>query len=280
MSKSATESAKISPTAHYTGYIWYKNGLSDERFKTTQGLILYKLLQPLMGLSALRKGPVLEHFLMARHQLIDMHLEQAINSGKITQIIEIAAGLSPRGSRFAKKYGSKITYIEADLENMTNRKKQIIGNSINQHHQVITIDALADSGADSLSELVKKLDKTQGLAIVTEGLVNYFNENNVRGIWKRFSAALSQFPYGLYLSDIHLQKQNKTKSANAFSKLLSTFVRGGVYLHFESSLEAENALKDSGFKTAKLHKPSDWKEKLPACSKSGANLVRVIEAVT
>ncbi len=278
MSNSASKSAKISPTAHYTGYIWLKNGLSDPGLRTTQGLILYKLLQPLMKYSARRKGPVLEDFLMARHLLIDNRLEEAIDSGAITQIIEIAAGLSPRGLRFAKKYGNKITYIEADLESMAKQKKQLIGDSVSEHHQIVTIDALADEGPDSLAELAKKLSKQQGVAIVTEGLVNYFNENNVRRMWKRFSNTLSQFPNGLYLSDIHLGKQNKGRVASIFSKMLSIFVRGGVYLHFQNRDLAEKALIDSSFKTAKLHKPGDWADRIKACAKPGANLVRVIEA--
>lgn len=281
MSNSASKSAKISPTAHYTGYIWLKNGLSDPRLRTTQGLILYQLLQPLMKYSARRKGPVLEDFLMARHQLIDLRLQEAIDSGAVTQIIEIAAGLSPRGLRFAKKYGTKITYIEADLESMAKRKKQLIGNNIDSiHHQIVTIDALADEGPDSLAELAKNLSTDKGVAIITEGLVNYFDENNVRGMWKRFSHTLSQFPHGLYLSDIHLGKQNKGRVATIFSQILSIFVRGGIYLHFQNRDAAEKALIECGFKTAKLHKPSDWAEKLNACAKPGANLVRVVEART
>lgn len=279
MSDSANKSAKISPTAHYTGYIWLRNGLSDPRLRTSQGLVLYNLLQPLMKFSSITKGPVLEDFLMARHQLIDLRLEEAIDSGAVTQIIEIAAGLSPRGLRFAKKYGNKITYIEADLPSMAKQKKQLIGDSLNSiHHQVVTINALADEGPDSLAELSKKLSTEKGLAIITEGLVNYFDENNVRGMWKRFSHTLSKFSHGLYLSDIHLGKQNKGRVATIFSKILSIFVRGGIYMHFQNRDIAEKALIDSGFKTAKLHKPGDWAGKIKACAKPGANLVRVIEA--
>ena len=160
----SNSSAKISPTAHYTGYVWFINGLSDERLKTKQGAFLYKLLQPLMKYSAKRGGPVLKDFLLARHQLIDLRLQEAIESGTIRQIIEIAAGLSPRGLRFAKKYGNKITYIEADLEGMASRKRNLIGSSIdNKHHQIMVIDALANEGENSLAELSKKLNKEQGV---------------------------------------------------------------------------------------------------------------------
>ncbi len=279
MSYSSKKSAKISPTAYYTGYIWLKFGLSDERLRSKQGAVLYYLLQPLMFFSAKTNGPVLKDFLLARHQLIDLRLEEAIESGEVTQIIEIAAGLSPRGLRFAKKYGNKITYIEADLEGMAIHKKQLIADKLNsKHHQVVVIDALADEGPASLSELTKTLSKDQGLAIITEGLVNYFDEKNVRGMWGRFSKALSQFPHGLYLSDIHLGRHNQGRQANLFSKILSTFVRGGINLHFNQREDAEKALIEAGFKTAVLHKPGDWADKIKACSAKGVNLVRVIEA--
>jgi O-methyltransferase involved in polyketide biosynthesis len=279
MNNSANKSAKISPTAHYTGYIWWKYGLSDERLRSKQGVILYYLLQPMMFISGKTNGPQLKDFLLARHKLIDLQLQEAIESGKVTQVIEIAAGLSPRGLRFAKKYGNKITYIEADLEGMANRKRELISDIIdNKHHQIVTIDALADEGSQSLAEISQKFSKDQGVAIITEGLVNYFDENNVRGMWKRFANTLSQFPHGLYFSDIHLASHNKGRQANVFSKILSTFVRGGVFLHFSQREDAEKVLQDSGFKTAKLHKPGDWKNKVKECDAKGANLVRVIEA--
>ena len=53
--------------------------------------------------------------LLARHHLIDHRLHAAIESGRVGQVIEVAAGLSPRGWRFASRYGSRLTYLEADL---------------------------------------------------------------------------------------------------------------------------------------------------------------------
>lgn len=276
---SSKESAKISPTAHYTGYIWLKYGLSDERLRTHLGPVLYTLLQPMMWYSSsLRRGPVLKDFLLARHKLMDYRLEEEIQSGRVTQVIEIAAGMSPRGLRFAKKYGDKITYIEGDLEGMVNRKRAAIGSSLTSNHQVVYIDALAKNGSNSLSEIAKTLDASKGLAIITEGLVNYFDEENVRAMWRNFASVLSQFSHGVYFSDIHLGRQNKTPIANAFSKLLSTFVRGGVYLHFESRENVREALLEAGFSKAEIHKPKDWGDKIEECKAKGANLVRVIDA--
>ena len=84
----------ISPTAHYTGYVWLQHGLSHPAFATLQGQAFYYALKAPMAMAKGLGGPTLEAFLLARHRLIDLQLENAIESGEITQIIEIAAGLS------------------------------------------------------------------------------------------------------------------------------------------------------------------------------------------
>jgi hypothetical protein len=40
------DSARISPTAHYTGYTWLANGLSDPAFATPSGRFLYRASRP------------------------------------------------------------------------------------------------------------------------------------------------------------------------------------------------------------------------------------------
>src|SRR5687768_3167100 len=90
----------ISPTAHYTGYVWFANGFSHEAFATSAGRALY---QTLRGPNAAARAvglPSLEGMLLARHRLIDLRLTEAIETGEISQVVEVAAGLSPRGWRF------------------------------------------------------------------------------------------------------------------------------------------------------------------------------------
>ena len=37
---------RIGPTAHYTGYVWARNGLSHPELSTTEGRVLFDSLQP------------------------------------------------------------------------------------------------------------------------------------------------------------------------------------------------------------------------------------------
>lgn len=274
-------SASISPTAHYTGQVWLRHGLSYPALQTLPGQIFYRALQPAMAVSQRLGGPTLEHFLLARHQLIDLLLTRAIEAGEVSQVIEIAAGLSPRGLRFAQRYGERISYIEADLPAMAATKRRLIAPLISngKNHRVVALDALATSGPLSLSAACKTLDPKQGTAIITEGLLNYFDRPNVEYMWASFGCALAGFRQGLYLSDLHLAASNQGAIANAFVLMLSAFVRGRVHLHFANASEAEAALAKHGLHGSLL-RPQDYADQLPACGSVGARLVRVIAART
>lgn len=272
----------ISPTAHYTGTVWLQNGLSHPAFATLRGQALYYSLKAPLAASGLLGGPTLEGFLLARHRLIDLQLEQAIESGEITQVVEIAAGLSPRGWRFAERYRDRITYIEADLPDMAASKRRLLvdGGLDSEHHHVCVVNALIDDGPDSLRELVQGLDPSRGLAIITEGLINYFDSEAVLDMWQRFAGVLSGFSHGFYLSDLHVRSVNESPATRAFMALLSTFVRGQVHLHFDSETEACEEMLRAGFSEGQLLDPRSFRASLPDCRRPGADLVRVVVART
>lgn len=270
----------ISPTAHYTGYVWYAHGQSHDAFATRIGRIMYHALRS-PNLIAQRVGlPSLEGMLLARHRLIDLRLQQAIDAGEIQQIIEVAAGLSPRGWRFATRHAGKITYIEADLPGMIAHKRRILAalGGESPHHRTVEIDALADTGPRSIHAICDALDTTRGTAILTEGLVNYFERDTVIAMWRRFAAALRRFPHGLYLSDLMLRDDNRGPISTGFSWLLSAFVRGRVHLHFDTAEQAEDALEQAGL-VGLLLDPREFALELPDLEAAGAGRVRILESV-
>jgi len=272
----------ISPTAHYTGYVWIAHGHSHQAFATRAGRLMYQALRAPGAMGRVAGLPTLEGMLLARHRLIDLRLTQAIDAGEVSQVVEVAAGLSPRGWRFARMYGDKITYVEADLPGMIARKREILktlGTGSTPSHQTVEINALTDSGPTSIDAICATLDPTRGTAIVTEGLVNYFDRATVIAIWERISRALARFPRGLYLSDLMVREANSGPFTTGFSWLLSAFVRGKVHLHFTTALEAEDALARAGL-TAVVHDPNDFAFELPDLEPAGAARVRVVEAVT
>ena len=249
---------RIGPTAHYTGHVWARNGLSHPELETREGRVLFDSLQPAMLVSRAAGGATLEAYLLARHRAIDALLERAIERGEVSQVIEVACGLSPRGWRFAKRHGDRLLYVEADLPEMAARKRAALERmgSLGERHRVVEIDALQDDGPGSIAAVAAELDPGEGLAIITEGLLGYLSTDAVAGTWRRFARVLDGFAGGRYISDLHLGGAVTTQ-VRAFRMLLSAFVRGRVYLHFEDAEEAEASLIAAGFGAARVRPAAD-----------------------
>ena len=274
-----SDSARISPTAHYTGYTWLAHGLSHPAFATPTGQFLYRALAPANRLLGAAGQPTLDGLLLARHRQIDTLLHAAIERGEVGQVIEVACGLSPRGWRFAQAHGDRVDYVEADLPGMASRKRAILqkAGAGGPRHRVVDIDATADSGPGSIAHLAATLDPTRGTAIVTEGLLNYFDRGAVTRMWQRFARALAAFPHGHYLSDLHLG-ESAGPIERLFAGVLGVFVRGRIHFHYDDARAAEDALVGAGFTAATLIDPSQ--QDAPDLDRTSARFVRIVHART
>jgi O-methyltransferase involved in polyketide biosynthesis len=271
----ARSSDAISPTAHYTGFVWARNGLSHPALQTTEGRVLFELVRPSMIASAALGQGTLESYLMARHTAIDAVLKREIESGAVTQVLEVACGLSPRGWRFTQKYGDRLTYVEADLPAMAARKRSALQRmgSLSDRHRVEDIDVLSEGGVSTVTE---DLDRSAGLAIITEGLLGYLPTDSVHEVWKKFSSVLSEFTAGRYIAELHL-RTIQTAQIRAFRLVLQAFVRGRVYLHFDSEQSAREALLSDGFRSVAIERATDL---APRVEGTGSRLAHIIEAST
>jgi O-methyltransferase involved in polyketide biosynthesis len=273
-----SSSEAISPTAHYTGYVWARNGLSHPELATPEGRLLFESLRGVMAVNRLLGRGTLEAYLLARHRAIDALLEQSIETHGVRQVIEVASGLSPRGWRFSERYGDRLTYVEADLPGMAARKRKALERmgSLSDQHRVRELDALREEGPNSLSAAAAELDSTAGLAIITEGLLGYLPRGAVDGIWRRFARTLAAFASGRYISDLHLRSVQNIQ-VRAFRVLLSAFVRGRVHLHFDDAAQARDALTAAGFAAAEVHRAVDV---VGPARDPAASLSHILEAST
>jgi O-methyltransferase involved in polyketide biosynthesis len=256
MSQAAPEA--ISPTAHYTGYVWARNGLSHPLLATRQGRVLYEMLRPVMMVSSAAGGPTLESYLLARHGAIDVLLERALAHDGVTQVLELACGLSPRGWRFARRYGDRITYVETDLPKMADRKRRALERvgSLSDHHRVETLDVLRSDGPASLSAVTAALDRDAGIAVVVEGLIGYLETDVLESIWRRLAHHMAEFRVGVYLSDMQFGGQAGW-AVRGFRTLLGAFVGGRVTLHhFNDPVAAARALERAGFSSVAIEPAS------------------------
>lgn len=277
---SSEGSGSVSPTAHYTGETWVRSGLSHPELATWQGRALHRALAlPIAGSRAVG-GPTLEGLLLARHRIIDSRLEDLIDGG-VGQVVEVACGMSPRGWRFSERYGDRLTYVEADLPAMAARKREALARmgSLSDCHRVAELDVLREGGPGSLESLVETLDSARGLAIVTEGLLTYLDDDTVDSLWTRLARVLGGFSKGVYLSDLRFAKRDRGVPERAFDLILSAFVRGKVHAYRGDETTAEAALRSAGFAEARLHRGSEHPAAGEARSDPGAGVVCIVEAI-
>ena len=265
----------ISPTAHYTAEVWRRNGLSHPWLRTREGRVMFEALHPLMTVSRSVGGPSLEAYLLARHRAIDALLERAVERHGIRQVLEVAAGMSPRGWRFAGRFGDRLTYVEADLPAMAARKRRALDRigSLSETHRVRDLDVRR---ASELSALARELDPDSGLVIVTEGLLGYLPTDAVLALWEQFAGVLGGFPAGRYISDLHLAG-TLSPLVRVFRFGLSAFVRGRVHLHFQDAADAEDRLCECGFEAATV-RPAGRLAELPGDSQG--TMAHILEAST
>ncbi|MEO5608108.1 MAG: class I SAM-dependent methyltransferase [Ornithinibacter sp.] len=269
------ESAAISPTARFTSHVWTSAGLGEPALDSPVARLAGRV-GAARGRALDRVGALrFETFLLARHQLIDHLLVEAIEGGRVTTVVELAAGLSPRGLRMTRRFSS-LDYVEVDLPAMVERKRERLLRSGSGHGGRLRVEAV-DVFDGSLDEVFTSIDPTRGLAVVTEGLVNYFPTAAVLDLWARLVAATDHFPQVCYFSDLHLDCV-----AGPVDRLvaagLGVAVRGRVYFHFDDAPAAEEALLACGFASATVHVPSTYAALLPDTGRLGADRVRVISA--
>ncbi len=119
------DSAHITPSAHYTGYVWFRHRLAEPAFATVFGRWVHGFVAPINWGAQLGFGLNIEDFLLQRHLMIDARLTQADEREGVVQVVEMACGLSPRGRRFRQRY-PQLRYLEADLPPMAARKAALL----------------------------------------------------------------------------------------------------------------------------------------------------------
>lgn len=280
-----SDPAKISPTAHYTSFVWFKNGMSHRNLATPMGRLFFYSLQPFNLLSwALTGGVTLERFLLQRHKIIDHLLGNAIERRGVNQVLEVAAGLSPRGLRMSDEYQSRgLRYVEADLPDMAKRKEVLLrkAGAGGENHLVTTVNVLQDDGDDSLNDVASRhLDSDVPAAIITEGLVNYFDRDIIKSVWKRFATLLKERKGGVYLSDIAVTSDMpRAVTAKIFRSGLNKMTRGNdVIRYFKTAEDVTAALKEAGFRDVTIHQPESFKDRLEIPSIRRGDVIRIIEA--
>lgn len=278
--KNSNDTSSISFTAHYTGYVWHHYGLSGNSFVTAQGKTYYTLLRPFECAARRVLGTDIKTTLLQRHYLIDRELDTLIAQHPDLQIVELACGLSPRGHRFTQQHPG-ILYVETDLPGMVARKQPLLAGlqSLNACHRVVTCNILDRNTPDSLENVIaRECDPARPLAIITEGLVNYFDLDTISPVWQRLATLLRGFPAGVYLTDVYPEVEGHRFAGiiRASNRLLRTASRSRFMLHFTSDDNMQSHFRQQGFSQVIVFNPDH--EKTAAPKADGGAIVRVIRA--
>lgn len=274
----SNDTSRISVSAHYTGYVWYKHQLSAPAFATTAGRWAYRALTPINALLKGLAGANIDTFLLQRHLVIDHQVEQLINQHGITQIIELAAGLSPRGYRLTQKY-PELTYIETDLPAMAARKQQLLAQvTTTASHRVTACNILQTADEQSLAALFQQLDTSQPTLVISEGLVNYFELPVIRSVWQRLATQLAAFPVGVYVTDLYpdLQEHPSYRYVQWAQKLVGFFTRGQWPLHYRSDADIKQGFQEDGFAQVSVLNPSQLYDTVDIPRNKTPSLVRIV----
>lgn len=184
------------------------------------------------------KIPSLAPRFEARYKLINQLLE---NTG-VSQIIEVAAGLSPRGLEMTKD--QETIFVELDLAKNNETKKEIV-DSLTRKSKSRTNLNIEEGNALDLSTLesaITHLDKLKPIAVITEGLLRYLNTDEKITLAKNIYTLLEQFG-GVWITSDTTSSDNPEESDDREKRKTIS----GDFNLFKDREESENFFRNLGY---------------------------------
>jgi hypothetical protein len=131
----------------------------------------------------------------------------AVQQHDTAQVVEFAAGVSPRGLQWSQNSPGTI-YFESDLPQLMVKKAKLIRNSLISSAtngpkrgllHCCGIDVLNE---DSIRKALELVDLDQRITFVTEGLLLYFGENELGRFLTNIRNILTRYPKAVWISDL------------------------------------------------------------------------------
>lgn len=252
-----SSSSRISPTAHYVGYLKFRSGLSEPGFTTTTGRVIHHALWPLTTCARVLGGIDAQRVIAGRHMLLDELLVRLIEDGSVRQVVELAAGLSPRGYHISRRYRDReLLYVEGDLAGIVAHKRALLATMAPppRGHHVVELDALVDTAPSSIFGVGERLlDPGVGTAVICEGLFPYLDRTTTLGLWRRVAQFLSGYAAGYYFSDVYFASSIEgLPMVDTLRGAFSVLTRGRLHFPFDDVHDVEAELGNVGFRSRVL----------------------------
>jgi O-methyltransferase involved in polyketide biosynthesis len=197
---------QVSPTAKVVAYL---RGLDqslqfdgDESLRHEGAAILEQI-----GITDTATHAAMSTLFQSRYHAMNAAIGMA--SGPASQIIEFAAGVSPRGYQWSQMSPGTI-YVESDLPNLMIRKAKMVRNSLmrtaSPHRGVLYYCATDVLNLDNMLEALNSIDTFMPFTIVTEGLLLYFTKDELKQFLENVAALLSLGYNATWITDIVTQE--------------------------------------------------------------------------
>lgn len=266
-SKSPNE--KISPTAWMIAYrrtftdIPYSRDIFQELER------LHKSLGEKANPNEL-KTPEIAPQIEARYKLVS----RLIQESGVTQVFELAAGLSPRGLDMTSN--SAINYVESDLQEISLQKKTIVDAIVNRRPN-LHLEVANALDIDTWQTAVSHLDQEKPIIVINEGLLRYLNFDQKAMVAKNIHALLEKFEGQWITPDITLKKIVQSENDATTKRVEKFYKTTGINIDancFKNVDDAQKFFENLGF-SVERHSFMEIIDKLVSPQKLGQSREKV-----
>ena len=197
--------------------------------------------------AALSDGPWSEDTARAYAPVFEsrfLAVTRAIAERGATQVLELAAGLSPRGMDLA---GQGIVYVETDLEESMARKREIVSailGSVPENLHLCVANAIDRS---QLVECCSHFATGRPVAVTTEGLLRYLTFEEKAMVARNVHAILERYGGWWITPDVHLRRLTRQQTEEYRKQERETLGRSLDANYFEDLDHALRFFEGLGF---------------------------------
>ncbi len=267
MTQAPQPKGDLSVTALYTSETWRWGGFDGaELLATQEARVVFRITNFVLGLVRLVRWniPSLRHSLVHRHTMID-HLVRECGT---LQVLELAAGLSRRGSSFSKD--TRQSYVELDLPGLVAKKRELFARSEEGKLVLQRSNYRIAAGDIESTELDSLVDVSQPVVVVAEGIFMYLKQPVQRDIWHRIAELVGMHPSSTFMFDLvpACEQPRPGVLGRLLERAMKRFTGGRAFevdQRTRHDLVAE--LRRAGFSQVELYEPANvaaaWKLPFP-----------------
>jgi O-methyltransferase involved in polyketide biosynthesis len=239
----------VGTTAHFTAAVWAELGVPNAAlFATKKGKLISKVAHwggATLGLFG--KYDTINLFLKVRHLGLNALLEQK----NPAQVIELAAGLSPRGYNRMQKHAG--IYVEVDQAPVVAAKQAILAKHLpptTGRLELVALDLVHEDYTTLVPEQLA-LNRHAPTLIIVEGLTGYLEQAAMQNLLQKIYKLAAQFSDCTVLIDFYLKLNRQQHGRVAYAmypaQLFWRLMNAPMRMFLTSEEDIKQLVKPAGF---------------------------------